>query len=402
MNVLVINAGSSSIKYQLLNMAKETLMASGVVERIGEKKGTVSHKKFNENGKEEKTTFEQEISDHRAGMHLVISMITSEKTGVIENRDEISAIGHRVVQGGEAFNSATLIDSSVKNAIEENNPLAPLHNPANLVGITVAEELFPGIPNVAIFDTEFHQTMPPKAYLYAIPFEYYEKLRIRRYGFHGTSHKYVAKHAALAMGKDPEDINVITVHLGNGGSISAIRKGKCVDTSMGMTPLAGLMMGSRSGDLDPAVPMYISESLGISAKEVDTVLNKKSGLTGICGMNDMRDIHQSADEGNERAKLAVDMFAYRVKKYIGAYYAALGQVDAIIFTAGIGENDDIIRAAVCRDMKGLGIVLDSEKNKDRISRRKRISSEESRVELWVIPTNEELQIAQEVLAIIQK
>ncbi len=401
MNVLVINAGSSSIKYQLLNMDNEAVMASGVVERIGEKKGVLSHKKFSTDGKEEKTSLKQEISDHRAGMHLVIDMITSKKTGVITSKEEIGAIGHRVVQGGEAFSSATLIDDAVKKAIEDNNPLAPLHNPANLIGITVSEKLFPGTPNVAVFDTEFHQTMPPKAYLYALPYEYYKDLKIRRYGFHGTSHKYVAKNVALAMGKPSEDINVITVHLGNGGSIAAVKNGKSIDTSMGMTPLAGVMMGSRCGDLDPAVAMYIAESKGLSAREVDVILNKKSGLIGICGMNDMRDIHKSVEEGNEQAKLAVDMFSYRVKKYIGAYFAALGTVDAIAFTAGIGENDDIIRTEVCKDLEGLDIILDAEKNKGRISSRKQINAEESRVQVWVIPTNEELQIAQDAISVIQ-
>ncbi len=399
MKVLVINAGSSSIKYQLLNMTDESLMASGVIERIGEKKGSLSHKKYID-GQENKTVVEREIHDHKDGMHLLIDMITATDTGVIKSKDEIDAIGHRVVQGGESFSSAILIDDSVKRAIEENNPLAPLHNPANLTGINVAEELFTNTPNVAVFDTEFHQTMPPKAYLYALPYEYYQDLKIRRYGFHGTSHKYVAKNVAKAMGRKSEDINVITVHLGNGGSITAVRNGKCVDTSMGMTPLAGVMMGSRCGDLDPAIAGYIAESKNISAKEVDAILNKKSGLIGICGMNDMRDIHDSAAEGNERAKLAVDMFSYRVKKYIGAYFAALGRVDAIAFTAGIGENDDIVRAGVCQDMEGLGLEIDLAANEGRISVEKKISTNSSAVEIWVIPTNEELQIAQDTVEII--
>ncbi len=399
MKVLVINAGSSSIKYQLLDMSDESLMASGVIERIGEKKGSLSHKKYID-GQENKTVVEREIHDHKDGMHLLIDMITATDTGVIKSKDEIDAIGHRVVQGGESFSSAILIDDSVKRAIEENNPLAPLHNPANLTGINVAEELFTNTPNVAVFDTEFHQTMPPKAYLYALPYEYYQDLKIRRYGFHGTSHKYVAKNVAKAMGRKSEDINVITVHLGNGGSITAVRNGKCVDTSMGMTPLAGVMMGSRCGDLDPAIAGYIAESKNISAKEVDAILNKKSGLIGICGMNDMRDIHDSAAEGNERAKLAVDMFSYRVKKYIGAYFAALGRVDAIAFTAGIGENDDIVRAGVCQDMEGLGLEIDLAANEGRISVEKKISTNSSAVEIWVIPTNEELQIAQDTVEII--
>jgi acetate kinase len=285
----------------------------------------------------------------------------------------------------------------VKKAIEENNPLAPLHNPANLIGIGVAEELFPETPNVAVFDTEFHQTMPPKAYLYALPYEYYQDLKIRRYGFHGTSHKYVAKNVAAAMGRKPEEINVITVHLGNGGSITAVQNGKCIDTSMGMTPLAGVMMGSRCGDIDPAIAGYIAEMKNISYREVDAILNKESGLKGICGMNDMRDIHESAAAGNERARLAVDMFSYRVKKYIGAYFAALGTVDAIAFTAGIGENDDIVRKGVCENMQGLGIELDLQANAGRISSQKLISTPASKVQIWVIPTNEELQIAQDTI-----
>jgi len=400
MKILVINAGSSSIKYQLLNMETESLMASGIVERIGEPHGVLSHKKYS-GDTADKTVVEREIVDHKAGMHLLIDMITANDTGVIRSKNEITAIGHRVVQGGESFSSAILIDDSVKKAIEQNNPLAPLHNPANLTGITVSEELFPDTPNVAVFDTEFHQTMPAKAYLYALPYEFYEELKIRRYGFHGTSHKYVAKNVAKAMNKKPKDINVITVHLGNGGSITAVEKGKCIDTSMGMTPLAGIMMGSRCGDIDPAIAMYISQQKNISAQEVGGILNKKSGLIGICGMNDMRDIHDAAASGNEKAKLAVDMFAYRVKKYIGSYYAALGNVDAIAFTAGIGENDDIVRAAVCAEMTGLGLDIDLEANEGRISTEKKISTASSKVQIWVIPTNEELQIAQDTVAIIK-
>ena len=355
MKILVINAGSSSIKYQLLNMADQTLMAAGIVERIGDANGALSHKKYID-GKEQKTVIEKPINDHKEGMHLLIDTITGSETGVIADKNEISAIGHRVVQGGESFRSATLIDQRTKEAIEENNVLAPLHNPANLTGIQVAEELFPGIPNVAVFDTEFHQSMPPKAFMYALPYDFYSELKIRKYGYHGTSHKYVTKNVAKAMDKNPEDINVITVHLGNGGSISAVRGGKCIDTSMGMTPLAGVMMGSRCGDIDPAIFGYLADMKKLSAKEVDAILNKESGLKGICGMNDMRDIHESAAQGNEKAKLAVDMFTYVVKKYIGSYFAALGTVDAIAFTAGIGENDDIVRAEVCSNMAGLGAL----------------------------------------------
>lgn len=401
MKVLVINAGSSSIKYQLLDMADQQLMASGIVERIGESNGSLAHKKY-VNGEEQKTILEQDIKDHKQGMHLLIETITAVETGVIADKNEIAAIGHRVVQGGEAFREATLIDESTKAAIEENNVLAPLHNPANLTGIRTAEELFPGTPNIAVFDTEFHQTMPPKAFMYALPYDFYTDLKIRRYGYHGTSHKYVAKRMAAALNKKPEEINVITVHLGNGGSITAVQRGRCIDTSMGMTPLAGVMMGSRCGDIDPAISGYIAERKNLSAKEVDAILNKESGLKGICGMNDMRDIHESGAQGNERAKLAVDMFTYVVKKYIGSYFAALGTVDGIAFTAGIGENDDIVRAAVCTDMAGLGIEIDLAANEGRISQEKRLSTDSSKVEVWVIPTNEELQIAQDTVAILKK
>ncbi len=396
MKVLVINTGSSSLKYQLLDMENQSPMASGLIERIGEEKGTISHKKH-QGDDVEKTNIDCEIVDHRKGMHLVIEMITGEDTGVIKEKSEIELIGHRVVQGGESSKGAKLINEDVKKAIEENNPLAPLHNPANLMGIEVAEELLPGTPNVAVFDTDFHSTMPSYAYIYPLPYEFYTDLKIRRYGFHGTSHKFVSRFVARKMGKNPEDINVITVHLGNGGSIAAVKNGECIDTSMGMTPLAGVMMGSRCGDIDPAIAGYIAERKGIRLREVDAILNKDSGLKGICGMNDMRDIHASIEKGDEKAKLAIDMFAYRVKKYIGAYYAALGNVDAIVFTAGIGENDDIVRASVCSNLEGLGIELDLEKNEGRIQDPKKISKDGSKIQLWVIPTNEELQIAKDAV-----
>jgi acetate kinase len=399
MKVLVINAGSSSLKYQLLNMDNEAVMANGIVERIGDANGVLTHKKTTGNG-EEKTVIEQAIPDHKVGMHLVIDLITDPEKGVIKSKDEINAIGHRVVQGGEAFSSAILIDESVKNAIRENNPLAPLHNPANLMGIDVAEDLFPGTPNVAVFDTEFHQTMPPKAFLYALPYDYYTEQRVRRYGFHGTSHKYIANKAAKLLGKKADEINVITVHLGNGCSMAAVKQGKCMDTSMGMTPLAGVMMGTRAGDIDPAIISYLVENKKMTVQELDNVFNKESGLKGICGMNDMRDIHAAAEKGDKMATLAVEMFAYRIKKYIGAYTAVLGTVDIVAFTAGIGENDDIVRAAVCENMSGLGIELDLEKNKGRAAEPKKISTDNSPVQVWIVPTNEELQIAQDTMNIL--
>jgi len=400
MIVLVINAGSSSLKYQLLDMVENKVMASGVVERIGEEMGSLTHKKFTGDAPE-KFIREEKIVDHRGAMHLVTELIVDENAGVIKGKDEINAIGHRVVQGGEDFRAAVIIDADIKKVIEKNNPLAPLHNPPNLMGIEVAEALFPGIPNIAVFDTEFHQSMPARAFLYALPYEFYEKMRVRRYGFHGTSHKYVARTAAVHMNKPLNTLNLITVHLGNGCSICAVEKGCCIDTSMGMTPLAGVMMGTRTGDIDPAIQRYVMENTGMSAGELDTVFNKQSGLKGICGMNDMRDIHDATAKGDTRAGLALDMFTYQVKKYIGAYIASLGRVDAVIFTAGIGENDDIVRAGVCSNLSGLGIELDLEKNRGRISEPKALHTPDSRVQIWVIPTNEELQIAREVVEIIQ-
>ena len=400
MIVLVINAGSSSLKYQLLNMENNDVMAGGVVERIGEDVGGVTHKKFT-GSTPEKFVREAKIADHRDAMHLVTELIVDEDTGVIKSKDEIEAIGHRVVQGGEDFRAAVIIDADIKKVIEKNNPLAPLHNPPNLMGIEVAEALFSGIPNIAVFDTEFHQSMPPRAFLYALPYDFYEKMRVRRYGFHGTSHKYVARTAAVYMDKPLNTLNLITVHLGNGCSICAVEKGRCIDTSMGMTPLAGVMMGTRTGDIDPAIQRYVMENNGMSAYELDTVFNKQSGLKGICGMNDMRDIHDAAAKGDERAALALEMFIYQVKKYIGAYFAALGRVDGVIFTAGIGENDDNVRAGVCADLSGLGIELDLEKNMGRIAAAKAIHTQDSRVQIWVIPTNEELQIAREVVEILE-
>ena len=419
MKILIINAGSSSLKYQLIQMHHEenpslktgshpthTVMAAGVVERIGDPMGKLTHKKFTGTATQdapEKFIKEQEIKDHGDALHLAEEMIISPDSGVIENKNEIDAIGHRVVQGGEKFKASTRIDENVKKAIEENNPLAPLHNPPNLMGIEVAEKLFPGTPNIAVFDTEFHQSIPSQAYMYALPYEFYEKYKVRRYGFHGTSHKYVATTATELMqnaGNSKESFNLITVHLGNGCSICAVEQGKCVDTSMGMTPLAGVMMGTRTGDMDPAIQKYLSEYTDLTPEDLDEVFNKQSGLKGICGLNDLRDIHDAIAKGNEKAKLALEMFTYQIKKYIGAYTAVLGHVDGIIFTAGIGENDDIVRERVCQSLSGMGMVLDLQKNKGRISENKAIHAENSTVEIWVVPTNEELQIAREVVDVL--
>ncbi len=401
MKILVINAGSSSLKYQLFNMENTSVMAKGIIERIGDDRGILRHTAFIRKS-EKQITREQKIENHRIGMLLAVNMVVDPSTGVIDDISQVDAVGHRVVQGGEAFGAATLVDEDVKQAIRENNPLAPLHNPANLIGIEVAEELLPGIPNIAIFDTEFHQSLPPKAFLYALPYEYYTRYKIRKYGFHGTSHKYVLQQASKLLKKEINQINLITIHLGNGCSMCAVEKGRCVDTSMGMTPLAGIMMGTRTGDIDSAVISYLLDQTGMTLKELDSVLNKKSGLKGICGLNDMRDIHEASEKGNDKAVLAVDMFCYQIKKYIGAYTAVLGSVDAVIFTAGIGENDDIVRAKICDNLSCLGIKIDPDKNGLKKNKAFSVHSRESLVEIWVIPTNEELQIAKEALMVIKK
>ncbi|MGD9732636.1 MAG: acetate/propionate family kinase [Desulfamplus sp.] len=422
MIVLIINAGSSSLKYQLINILNDsdhTVMASGVVERIGEPMGKLTHKKIltpkniqnkkaidnKEAAKEQETLKfikEQEINDHALAMHLAANMLADNKSGsgVIESINQIDAIGHRVVQGGENFNSSILINDSVKQAIRDNFPLAPLHNPPNLTGIEVAESLFPSIPNIAVFDTEFHHTIPQKAFMYALPYEFYEEFRVRRYGFHGTSHKFVAQKATELISGNKKGLNLITVHLGNGCSICAIENGRCVDTSMGMTPLSGVMMGTRTGDIDPAIENYLIEYANLNSQEIDNIFNKKSGLKGICGMNDMRDIHSAADSGNVRAQLALEMFAYQVKKYIGAYFAVLGSVDGIIFTAGIGENDKVVREMICSNLTALGVEIDPAKNSSSSSEARPIHSDKSAVDVWVVPTNEELQIAREVVNIM--
>ena len=392
MNILVINAGSSSLKYQLLNMKDETIMASGLVERIGELTGKMIHKTFPDTKSEVKVEQDGEVKDHRAAMHFVVDMVKT--AGAVDD------IGHRAVHGGDYFKEPILVDDSVKDIIRKTIPLAPLHNPSGLTGVEMAQELIPNTPNVVVFDTAFHQTMPEKAFLYAVPRKLYTELKVRRYGFHGTSHKYVAGKAALLMNKKLEETNVITIHLGNGCSMAAVKNGLCVDTSMGLTPLAGLIMGTRSGDVDPAVLAYVAEQKGLSIQQIDTLLNKDSGLKGICGMNDMRDIHAKADQGDDLARLALDMFSYCIRKYLGAYAVVLGRLDAVVFTAGIGENDDIVRAMILSDLDCLGIELDAGKNMERSRQDRVISTDKSRVQAWVIPTNEEVQIARETVAVL--
>lgn len=402
MKILVINTGSSSLKYKLFNMEnsnKNIVLADGIIERIGEKKAILTHTIFRK-GQKIKFVKKQEIKNHKFGMHLVINLIIDTETGIIDDISQIDAVGHRVVQGGEEFSTAVVIDNKVKQAIRDNFSLAPLHNPANLTGIELSQELLSGIPNIAVFDTQFHQTMPQKAFIYALPYEYYTKFKIRRYGFHGTSHKYIADIAAKLMEKDRSKLNMITIHLGNGCSMCAIKKGKCKDTSMGMTPLSGIMMGTRTGDIDPAIPGYLMEQTGMDTKELDIALNKQSGLKGICGLNDMRDIHEASAKGNDRAKLALDIFAFQIKKYIGAYTAVIGSVDALVFTAGIGENDDIVRAKACKNLSCMGIEIDSGKNSLNRTPPFSIHSKNSRVQIWVIPTNEELEIAEQTFQIM--
>ncbi|BBD10020.1 acetate kinase [Desulfovibrio ferrophilus] len=400
MKILVINSGSSSIKYQLLDMENDSVLASGVIECIGLEQGILTHKKAPDTDAAIKIVVEQPIPDHAVGMHLAVDALTHPEHGVITDASEIDGVGHRIVHGGEKFTTPMLVDQSVIDGIREVADLAPLHNLAHLTGIEVAQSIFK-CKHVTVFDTAFHQTMPAKAYQYAIPYEIYEELHVRRYGFHGTSHKYVARRTAELLGKPAEDLNIITVHLGNGSSLAAIQGGKCIDTSMGMTPLAGVIMGTRSGNVDPAVLKFIAEKKGLSIQEVEEMLTKRSGLVGICGMSDMRDIHSAIEKGDERAKLALDMVCHRVRQYIGAYWAELGRVDAIVFTAGIGENDDIVRLGVLKGMEPMGVILDEAANAKRAGEWARISTPESKVDVLVVRTNEELEIARETVKFVK-
>ena len=400
MKVLVINAGSSSCKYQLFEMDNESVLCSGLVERIGEGTGKLTHKLAPDSAAEKKLVLEQAFPTHIEAMEEMIRLLTDPQQGVIKDKAEIFAIGHRVLHGGEAITVPTLIDEQAKQVIRDHFVLGPLHNPANLMGIEVAEKLFPGVPNVGVFDTEFGMGMAPAAFMYPLPYNLYEELRVRRYGFHGTSHKYIAKKTAQFLGKNAAEVNSITCHLGNGCSMTAVRGGVCIDTSMGLTPLEGLMMGTRCGSIDPAIVPFIMDKVGLSPEQVDTLMNKKSGLLGICGTNDMRDVHAKREQGDARAKLAYEMVVWRVKQQIGAYMAVLGRVDAIVFTAGIGENDNHLREDTCKGMEELGLVLDSEANKLRQPGARVISRPESKIKILIIPTNEELEIAQSTLQVL--
>ena len=395
MKILVINTGSSSIKYELFDMAGQRVMASGIAEKIGEEESLIIQNKILSNGESTEIRETAIIADHHEGLRQIVDLLVDKEYGAVRDKNEIAAVGHRVVHGGEAFHTTTIIDEEVIAAIKKNIPLAPLHNPPNLIGIEVASAVFPDALQVAVFDTAFHQTIPMRAFLYAIPFELYEKARVRRYGFHGTSHAYVAERAAEYLGRPLEELNLITIHLGNGASMAAIKNGKCVDTTMGMTPLAGLVMGTRSGDVDPALPFFLSDHLGMSPRNIDTLLNKKSGLKGICGTNDMREVIEKIDAGDSRAKIALDLYTYRIKKYMGAYFAVLEILDAVVFTAGIGENSPYVRELCSRGLNRLGIEIDLELNMLAGGGISEINSQNSEVKILVIPTNEELKIAQE-------
>ncbi|MBQ1483707.1 MAG: acetate kinase [Eubacterium sp.] len=391
MKILVINCGSSSLKYQVLDMTDESLLCKGLVERIGMEGSVINHTKTGE----DKIVKEVPMKDHKDAIAQVLAAIQDPEHGVVKDMSEIGAVGHRVVHGGENYADSVLIDDDVIKVMEQCVELAPLHTPPNLLGIAACRELMPTTPMVAVFDTAFHQTMPPEAYLYAIPYEYYEKYRVRRYGFHGTSHKYVSERAAAMLGKDLSEIKIITCHLGNGASIAAVKNGKVIDTSMGFTPLEGLVMGTRSGDIDPAIVTYMREKDNLPLGRANEILNKKSGVLGVSGISsDFRDLEAAYKEGNQRAELALKMFAHKVRFYIGAYFAELNGADAIVFTAGVGENDAFMRNLICADLDNLGIKIDPVKNDVR-GKEAVISADDSAVKLLLIPTNEELMIARD-------
>ncbi len=397
MKILVVNCGSSSIKYQLLEMDTETVLAQGLLERIGLAEGKLTHKHG-----QKREEIKRPVHNHEDGMEMIVQALTHGDDRPIRSVEEIAAVGHRVVHGGEDFVKSAKVTERVIHVIEKNSALAPLHNPPNLTGIRAAMKLLPGVFNVAVFDTSFHQTMPEHAFTYALPYEYYTKHRVRRYGFHGTSHRYVALQAAKFLGKEPNEVNLITAHLGNGCSITAVRKGKSVDTSMGLTPLEGLVMGTRCGDIDPAIPFFLAGMENLTLAQIDQTLNKKSGLLGVSGVSsDMREVVSAADTGNERAKLALEIFTYRLRKYIGAYAAALGRLDAVVFTGGIGENSAVIRRLTCANLEILGIEIDDEKNQAHRKGDADVSREGSRVRVLVLPTNEELMIARDTVAVVE-
>lgn len=398
MNILVINCGSSSLKYQLIDSDSEEVLAKGLCERIGIPGSAITHQPA---GKD-KVTEEVKMEDHTDAVKYVIEKLVDPQVGVVGSLEEIGAIGHRIVHGGEKFAGSVIINDEVIKAVEECNDLAPLHNPANLIGIHSCQKIMPGVPMVAVFDTAFHQTMPKKAYLYGLPYEYYEKYKVRRYGFHGTSHDFVSNRAAEILGKKREDLKIIVCHLGNGASVSAVQNGKCVDTSMGLTPLEGLIMGTRSGDVDPAIISFLADKEGISADKVIDICNKKSGVLGLSGglSSDFRDLGNAAEEGNEKAATALETWSYRVAKYVGAYAAAMNGVDVIAFTAGVGENNFLARKQVASYLGYLGVTIDDKENEKR-GEEVIISTPDSKTTVMVVPTNEELAIARETLRLVK-
>lgn len=400
MKILVINAGSSSLKYQLIDMTDESVLAKGNAERIGIEDSILKHSPTGR----EKVEIPAPMKTHTEAMKLVIKTLINPEYGVIKDMDEIAAVGHRVLHGGAKIFQSVVVDDDVKKVIKENFDLGPLHNPANLMGIEACQDVMPNTPMVAVFDTAFHQTMPEEAYMYALPYEAYEKYSIRRYGFHGTSHRYISKRIAKLLGKSPESIKIITCHLGNGSSVAAINGGKCVDTSMGLTPLEGLPMGTRCGSIDPAIIPFLMEKEDMTPEEMNVYMNKKSGVLGISGLSsDFRDLEKAAIKGDKKAILALDMFCYSVKKYIGAYSAAMDGVDYIIFTAGIGENTPSVREKVCANLDYMGVKIDKKKNNQipgKLGKEGCISADDSKVGIYVIPTNEELMIARDTVEIL--
>ncbi len=404
MKILIVNAGSSSLKYQLIDMDNEQTLAKGLVERIGMNEN--GHHECKVNGEKIADWAEDKIVDHVQGCHMMLDALTDPEKGVVKSMDEIAAVGHRVLHGGSKFSESVIINDAVIDAIKENIPLGPLHNPANLMGIEACQAVMPNTPMVAVFDTAFHQTMPPKAYMYGLPYEIYEKHHVRRYGFHGTSHRFVSKRTAEFLGKKPEDVRMITCHLGNGSSLAAVEYGKCVDTSMGLTPLEGVLMGTRSGNLDPAVVEFVCDKENLTVGQMLNLCNKKSGLLGISGIsNDMRDVDNAAKEGHPRAQLARDMLVYGIRKYIGSYAAAMNGVDVIVFTAGIGENNYGLREDIMAGFEYMGAKLDVEKNKALAwpnVHEAVISAQDSKVLICVIPTNEEIAIARDTLELVSK
>lgn len=398
--ILVINCGSSTIKYQLFNMDTKEVLCAGLVEKIGEATSRITHKKFPDTEQATKTVIEERFPTHAEGMQKAVEMMMHGDTAVITDISEISGVGHRVVHGGTYFEPMKVTPEVIEN-LRKVIPLAPLHNPGHLIGIQVAQEIFPHALHVVVFDTAFHQTMPAEAYMYPLPYEIFEKYAVRKYGAHGTSHKYVARRAAELLGKPLNETNLITCHIGSGSSISAIKEGKCIDTSMGLTPLDGLMMGTRCGSIDPATVGFLMRNADMDIEAIDKMMTKQSGLLGICGVNDMRDVHAKVAEGDDKAKMALDMLTYRIRGFIGNYLAQLnGELDALVWTAGVGENDDIVRYEVLKGLTGLGFKLDEAENAKRPGEYALISADDSKYKIYIIRTNEELEIANETLALM--